>query len=192
MAVMREAGDDVQKSFGLRRAVDEVAGRRIMLAMRELQAEGDIPESVRLSRRLYVNLLPHQFIGKQMVRGLLAGYNLAHLGQQLQAPHDIFPEADMVRVDTPKSQHIAIRLHSPELDQERMEIADAIAPLGLRGIYKLIRENDLRIIVGHTNDKFSPTEQRHIQQTAEEAVEEAYGFEVPLAFTELQAYPHSR
>ncbi|HVI60898.1 MAG TPA: hypothetical protein VM535_01935 [Candidatus Saccharimonadales bacterium] len=189
--VRRTRNAAIPKAFGIRRPLERELSRTILSRMGELHAAGDLPESVELRRTMHATLFPHRAFGKQVLKGLAAGYHLGKLNSQLNSGDhgQGQTEAEMSGVNVYKGRVIYVKLDSPELEAERLHIAETMAAFGLRGLERAAQEATLHMTVGQSKKGMSVTEQRHVRQVIHQEIDQVHPQERPLTFESWEIYP---
>ncbi len=185
------------RAFGIRRRVEPSYEAKILGILTQLQADEDIPEKVELRKSLHVTLLSARAVGRQMMRGLVAGYELGKKGNAVRSiaedngyfeQSDVHLAKDPVNVYQGYSLYLAVE--SDGIAQEVGEIHEVLGAHGVKGFLRDEQKLGLHISLGEAKQsrRLSKTEQRHVRHTIQEQLDAVLqSAEIPLLGWEV--YP---
>jgi len=177
------------KSFGIRLLLVESQCVLILNRLAELQAQEDIPESVKLRKSLHVVLLPRRVFSGQVLKGLATGYNLRGLQNRLErtvpTPIQEKPTATIKQASVYRGRTANLIVDSPEIEAMRSAVSNTMESVGLRGLHRAAGEKRLHVSWGDSKRSLTPTEQRHVEHIVPEEISELFvveGIEPVLTF----------
>jgi hypothetical protein len=156
-------------AFGIRRMLDRESDDRITDVTFGLYATDDIPEKVRLRDRLSVTLLSQKVIGRQLARGVIAGYNLGRTSAMVERSEGCSERLESleiglgdVRIFAGRVVYVAVLSH--ELEEEIDAIHGILGSIGIRGIAKKEKPFVPHMTLGEVEQgkALSRVEQKHV------------------------------
>lgn len=185
------------RAFGIRRRLEPASETLILSLLKELQREEDIPAKVELRDKLHVTLLSARAVGKQMMRGLVAGYELGKKGNAVKSHaqangyfEPLNPPILRGDVRIYQGYSLFVSLESAEIADEIKDIHSVLGSQGIKGFVKDEQKLGLHISLGAAKQsaRMSATEQRHVRHVIEDRFLEAgVPSEIPLLGWEV--YP---
>lgn len=182
------------KAFGIRRPLEEEQRGVFCGILNSLQEDEDIPPKLELRPSLHVTLLSARTLGRQMMRGIAAGYELGQRSKKAvkekaeQGMHSHALEVTRGEVRVYQGYSLYLQILSPEVEDEVADIEWALGKHGVKGFGKTNIEMGLHMSLGATKQshRMSKTEQRHVIHVVEEKLPPR---EEPLLLQGWQVYP---
>lgn len=142
--------------------------------LRHLQDNDDIPESVKLRKKLNATLLPARTLGRQAMQGFLLGQTIARMDARIQSemdkPQTKFLEVLRGPVEVYKGQRIYMQFESPEFDEEMEELHELLGYFGVKGYTGKFKKMGKHISLGEARGGMTRTEQNHVKHMIEEVL----------------------
>ncbi len=181
------------RAFGIRRRLGPDCETALVAVLKQLQKDDDIPAKVELRDKLHVTLLSSRAVGRQMMRGLVAGYELGKKSRVVKncAQNQKYAEPlSVLRSDVRVYQGYSLYLavESAEITDEITEIHQLLGAHGIKGFLKDEQKLGLHISLGAAkqSSRMSKTEQRHVEHVINDHLVEL-PIDIPLQGWEV--YP---
>lgn len=175
--IRRAMRGDSPQAFGIRRVLgreseDEITN--LTFGMWGENKDADIPEKVILRDSLSVTLLSQKVIGRQLARGVIAGYNLGRTSALVERSEACSERRESLEVGIGDVRIFQGRiLYAAILSEEINEEIDAIhailGSVGLKGIAKTEKPFVPHLTLGDVGpgERLSHVEQKHIKEKLE-------------------------
>lgn len=181
------------KAFGIRRPLEEGKQAVILGVLEALQSEDDIPAKLNVRKKHHVTLLSARAVGKRMMHGLVAGYELGQKSEEvkqqaLQEPHSTELEVFRGEARIYQGYSLFVPIISPEIEDEISAIHATLNRHGIPGFNNKGSAMGLHMSLGETkqSDRMSKTEQRHVTHIVEEKLPP---IDQPLSLQGWKVYP---
>ena len=188
-AALRES---TPPSFGVRRPLEENLENSIVDTLFALQEQSDIPENVLLRTNLAVTLLSQKTISRQLMRGVLVGYNLGRTSAQINRSSDCANRTEPLKVKRGDIRVYNSRIIYAQIESDELcaEIEAIHRILGAAGIHGMARKEKLYVphmTLGQTEkgEHISGTEIRHVEHVVDELIPQ------DLELESWDIYPHN-